>query len=224
MSSRLSAFDLHTHTLYSRDGLNKPSTLFKMMTKKGLRGMALTEHWQPSILKPIIRNDRFLLNGCEYKSSDHGELIGLFISEPIKNRTFAEIAEDIHDQNALTILPHPKDPFRKQTATRKKLPENLISKHVDLIEGINSRCLLPIHNTQAQRLARRLGKPVTAGSDGHFSREVGHGRTWLQDIETADDIYEELRRGRTQITGHVCFFYVHIPGFIWQRLRKWPYE
>jgi predicted metal-dependent phosphoesterase TrpH len=222
MTSRLSAFDLHTHTLYSKDGLNKPRTLFKLMKKKGLRGMALTEHWKPSILKPIVKDNRFLLNACEYKSSDHGELIGLFVTEPIENRTFEEIAEDIHAQNALTILPHPRDPFRKHTAVRKKLPEEAIRKHVDLIEGINSRCLLPIHNQKAQKLAKRLGKPVTAGSDGHFSREVGHGKTWLQDIENTDDIYEELRRGRTQITGHVSFFYVHIPGFIWQRLRKWP--
>ncbi|MFW9847081.1 MAG: PHP domain-containing protein, partial [Candidatus Thorarchaeota archaeon] len=214
MDPRLSAFDLHTHTLYSKDGLNNPKTLFKLMQKKDLRGMALTEHWQPSIFKPIVRNDRFLINACEYKSSDHGEVIGLFVSEPIENRTFEEIAEDIHDQNALAVLPHPKDPFRKHTAVRRNLPQDKIKKHIDLIEGINSRCLLPIHNTKAQRLAKKLGKPMTAGSDGHFSREVGHGKTWLQDIETPDDIYEELQKGRTQITGHVSFFYVHLPGFI----------
>ncbi len=222
MSSRVSSFDMHVHTSHSKDGFNDPRSLFKLMKKKGLRGMALTEHWAPSILKPISEDERFLLNACEYKSSDHGEIIGLFVSEPIENRTFEEIAEDIHDQNALVVLPHPRDPLRKHTAIRKGLPTEYIRKHVDLIEGINSRCILPIFNTWAQKLAARLGKPTTAGSDGHFGREVGHGRTWLQDIETHEDIYEELKRGRTQITGHSSFPYVHIPGFLWQRLRRWP--
>ena len=222
MNSRLSAFDMHTHTSYSKDGFNDPKSLFKLMKRKGLRGMALTEHWAPSITNPITKNGRFLINSCEYKSSDHGEIIGLFVTEPIENRTFVEIAEDIHDQNALTVVPHPRDPLRKHTAIRRGLPTEYIRKHIDLVEGINSRCLLPIFNTWAMNLAERLGKPMTAGSDGHFAREVGHAKTWLQDIETVEDIYEELRKGRTQISGHCSFPYVHIPGFLWQRFRRWP--
>ncbi|MFX0108160.1 MAG: PHP-associated domain-containing protein [Candidatus Hodarchaeota archaeon] len=222
MNPRLSAFDMHTHTYYSKDGLNHPKSLFKLMKRKGLRGVALTEHWQPSIFKPIKNDDRFLINGCEYKSSDYGELIGLFITEPIENRSFEEIADDIHDQNGITILPHPRDPARKHTAVRKGLPNGVMKKHVDLIEGINSRCLIPIFNTWAQKLAKKLGKPMTAGSDGHMGVEIGNGLTWLQDIETPDDIYEELRSGRTQITGHSSVFAVHIPSALWQRLRKWP--
>jgi predicted metal-dependent phosphoesterase TrpH len=222
MTPSLSAFDLHMHTYYSKDGLNKPQSLFKWMKRKGLRGMAITEHWTPSITKPIVHDDKFLINACEYKSLDYGELIGLFVSEPIENRTFEEIAEDIHAQSAITILPHPRDPLRKYTAIRRGLPDDLIAKHVDLIEGINSRCILPYFNTRAQRLAERMGKAMTAGSDGHMWLELGRGKTWLQDIETVDDIYSELKRGRTQITGHCSTPVAHLPGAIWQRIRKWP--
>ncbi|MGY5876178.1 MAG: PHP domain-containing protein [Candidatus Thorarchaeota archaeon] len=221
MNDGLSAFDLHFHTLHSKDGLNNPRTLFKQMKRVGLTGIFLTEHWRPSILRTIQRDGRFLLPACEYKSNDYGEVIGLFIREPIENRSFEEIAEDIKDQNGLVLLPHPRDFLRKHTAVRRGLPDELISKHVDLIEGINSRCIVDYFNTRAQRLAHRLGKPVTAGSDAHSFLEIGHARTWLQNIESHEDIYEELRQGRTQISGHCSYPWVHIPSSIWQRLRKW---
>ncbi len=215
-----SAFDLHTHTIHSKDGLTPPRTLFTLMKKHDLRGIAVTEHYRPSFTKPIIRGNRFLIPGCEYKSKDYGELIGLFVTEPVENRTFEEIAEDLHDQNAITILPHPRDPLRKHTAMRRGLPDSLIVKHVDLIEGFNSRCVIPIFNNWAQRLARRLGKPMTAGSDGHSFLEIGHGKTWLWDIETIDDIYEALKAGRTRITGVPSFPLWQVPTMLWQRVRK----
>ena len=224
MESRLSAFDLHMHTYHSKDGFQSPYNLFKIMKKKGLRGLAPTEHWRAATLKVIERDNRFIIPACEYKSSDYGEVIGLFISSHIENRTFAEIAEDVHNQNGLVILPHPMDPLRKQTAIRRGLPEELIIKHVDLIEGINSRCFIHLFNTRAQKLAKRLKKPMTAGSDGHSPFEMGHAKTWLQDIETADDIYEELKAGRTQITGYPSIFFWHIPTMLWQRIRRIAYD
>ena len=223
MSERLSSFDLHIHTHHSKDGLTRPKDLFKLMRKKNLRGVALTEHWQPSILKPIVKNDRFLIPACEYKSTDYGELIGFFISESIENRSLVEIAEDIHSQNGITVLPHPMDPLRKHTAIRKRLPEDIIRKHIDMIEGINSRCIINLFNTWAQKLARRLDKPMTAGSDGHSFLEVGHARTWLQDITDVDDIYRELKAGRTQITGYCTLPVWHLPTMAWQRLRRLAY-
>jgi len=194
------------------------------MKKNGLRGLAPTEHWLASTLKVIERDDRFIIPACEYKCSDYGELIGLFINDHIENRTFEEIAEDIHAQGGITVLPHPCDPMRKHTAIRKGLPKELISKHVDLIEGINSRNIIDLFNKKAQKLARELNKPMTAGSDGHSFLEVGNARTWLQDITDADDIYKALKQGRTQITGHPSFFWVHIPTMLWQRLRKLAYD
>ena len=224
MNPRLSAFDLHTHTIHSKDGMQNPHTLFKLMKKKGLRGVALTEHWRASTLKVIEREGRFIIPACEYKTTDYGEVIGLFISKHIENRSFSEVAEDIRDNNGLVVLPHPRDPLRKYTAIRRGLPDDLIVKHVDLIEGINSRCIIDYFNKRAQRLAKRLNKPMTAGSDGHTSWEIGHAKTWLQDIETADDIYEELKKGRTQITGWPSFFMMHIPTMLWQRIRRIAYD
>jgi predicted metal-dependent phosphoesterase TrpH len=212
------------HTYHSKDGFQSPYNLFKMMRKKNLRGVAPTEHYRAATLKVIQKDDRFIMPACEYKSSDYGELIGLFITEHVRNRSFVEIAEDVHAMNGLTILPHPMDPLRKYTATRQGLPESLIIKHIDLIEGINSRCITNLFNKRAQAMAKRLGKPMTAGSDGHSFLEMGHARTWLQNIENADDIYAELRTGRTQITGYPSIFLVHIPTMLWQRIRRISYD
>ena len=224
MNPQLSAFDLHMHTIHSKDGMQNPYTLFKLMKKKGLRGVAPTEHWRASTLKVIKLDGRFIIPACEYKTTDYGEVIGLFVSEHIENRSFAEVVDDIRNNNGLVVLPHPRDPLRKYTALRRGLPDELIIKHVDLIEGINSRCIVDLFNKRAQRLAKRLNKPMTAGSDGHTSWEIGHAKTWLQDIETADDIFEELKQGRTQITGWPSFFMLHIPTMLWQRVRKVAYD
>ncbi len=223
MTRRLSAFDLHTHTIHSKDGLTPPRDLFKIMRRKKLRGVAVTEHIRPSFTRPIVRENKFLIPGCEHKSSDYGEIIGLFVTERVENKTFVEIAEDLHDQNALTVLPHPRDPLRKYTALRRGLPDALIVKHIDLVEGINSRCVLPSFNRSAQRLARRLGKPMTAGSDGHSFLEIGHARTWLADVESVDDIYEELKAGRTWISGRPSFPLWQVPTMMWQRLRRFAH-
>jgi predicted metal-dependent phosphoesterase TrpH len=212
------------HTIHSKDGMQNPHTLFKLMKKKGLRGLAPTEHWRAPTLKVIERDDRFIIPACEYKTADYGEVIGLFVSEHIENRTFVEIAEDIHDCNGLVVLPHPRDPLRKYTAIRCGLPDDIIEKQVDLIEGINSRCIIDLFNKNAQELAKRLKKPMTAGSDGHTFLEIGHAKTWLQDIETSDDIYNELKRGHTQITGYPSFFMLHIPTMLWQRVRRIAYD
>jgi len=224
MQDDLSAFDLHMHTFHSKDGFQNPYSLFKMMKKKRLRGVAPTEHYRAATLKVIERENKFIIPACEYKSTDYGEVIGLFVTEHVENRSFVEIAEDIHDMNGLTILPHPRDPMRKQSALRRGLPDDIIERHVDLIEGINSRCILPIFNTKAQELAGRLKKPMSAGSDGHSFLEMGHAKTWLQNIESADDIYKELREGRTQISGYPSLFIVHFPTMLWQRVRRIAYD
>ncbi len=212
------------HTIHSKDGMQNPYTLFKMMKKKGLRGVAPTEHWRASTLKVIEREGRFIIPACEYRTTDYGEVIGLFVSEHIENRSFVEVSEDIRDNNGLVVLPHARDPLRKYTAIRRGLPDDLIVKHVNLIEGINSRSIIDYFNKRAQKLAKRLNKPMTAGSDGHTSWEMGHAKTWLQDIETADDVYRELKNGRTQITGWPSFFMLHIPTILWQRVRKIAYD
>ncbi|RDE14907.1 MAG: hypothetical protein C4K49_06835 [Candidatus Thorarchaeota archaeon] len=223
MNDRLSAFDLHTHTIHSKDGLMNPKSVFKWMKRRELTGMAITEHKAPSFLRPVVHDGRFLINSCEFMSTDYGEIIGLFVTEPIPKQSFAEIAENIRDQNAIAVLPHPRDLFRRESAVRRHLPESLIVRHIDLVEGINSRCAINLFNTWAKRLAKRLGKPMTAGSDAHSFLELGHAKTWFQDIETVDDVYEALRRGRTQITGHCSFVLWQAPTMIWQRARRLVY-
>jgi len=220
MADALSPFDLHSHTLYSKDGMMKPSSLFKWMARRGLTGVAVTEHERPSFTKPVHIHGRFIINACEFKTSDYGELIGLFVSEAVPSSSFEHTAEKIHEQSGITVLPHPRDPVRRYAALRRGLPDALISKHVDLVEGINSRCVLPIFNTWAQELASKLNKPMTAGSDSHSFLELGHAKTWLRDIESPSDIYEELAAGRTRITGHISFPLWQLPTNVWQRVRR----
>ncbi|MEM4736140.1 MAG: PHP-associated domain-containing protein [Candidatus Thorarchaeota archaeon] len=216
----MSAFDLHTHSHHSKDGLMRPRDIPRWARRRGLSGIALTDHGTPSLTRPIISDDIYIINGCEFMTTDFGELIGLFVSDPIRRSSFEETAEAIHEQSGITVLPHPRDPMRKHTAMRRSLPDALIRRHIDLIEGINSRCILPVFNSWAQNLARRLEKPMTAGSDSHSFLELGHAKTWLADISSADCIFDRLRRGETIISGHSSLFLWQLPTMAWQRARK----
>ena len=54
--------------------------------------------------------------------------------------------------------------------------------------------------------------------------EIGPDISWGFVIETADDIYEELKAGRSQITGYPSIFFTHVPTMLWQRIRRISYD
>lgn len=168
--------DLHIHTHFSHDCLSSPAALLRTAKRKGLDGIAVTDHdTVRGALETRDRNrdpDFHVIVGCEI-ATDAGDIIGLFLKEEIVSRKALEVIQEIHRQGGLALLPHP---FQGRS------PREDLVQAVDLLEVFNAR-LRPEGNQKALELATRLGKPGVCGSDAHFLSDVGTCRIQLEDTD-----------------------------------------
>ena len=196
-------FDLHIHSKYSYDSLLRPDTIIKVAKKKGLDGVAITDH---NTIKggvetsKINKDDNFVvIVGSEIKT-EYGDVIGLFLTEEIRSRVFVDVAEEIRDQGGLTVLAHP---YRKGIV----FPRDLFG-HVDLIEGFNARSPKNL-NQKAMELAKGCRIPVTAGSDAHLGFEIGGGRAVTRTrTPEGGGVRCALKNGETLIEGKESSYYL----------------
>lgn len=169
--------DLHIHSKYSFDSILEPEKILKVAKKRGLDGIAITDHntIKGGLEAKKINEDQnfFVIVGSEI-STESGDIIGLFLNEEIKSRNSMEVIKEIKEQGGITVLPHPYK-------GHKNIEE--IAKHVDMIEAYNARTSTEL-NEKAYNLARRLGKPTLAGSDAHLYREIGLAATQKDNHES----------------------------------------
>lgn len=178
-------FDIHSHTTYSCDGNLAPVHLIELARRAGLSAIAITDH---NTLKGALKAQQDFSGKCpliipgEEIRTEYGDIIGIFLSEEIKSRVFAEVIDEIRDQGGLSILPHPM--------RRKIFPPVEQIARINFIESINSRTSQE-KNGAALRLATELKIPGIAGSDSHFSWEVGNA--WNSALVTAEPGIEQCR-------------------------------
>lgn len=183
-------YDLHVHSKYSIDGYTEPEIIVKIARKRGLSGVAVTDHntIQGGLkAKEYETDDLKVIIGSEIET-ERGEVIGLFLSEDIKSNAFFDVVQEIKDQNGLVIIPHPFDKIRgngiKPTSDDVPL--------VDCVEVYNSRCLLERYNRQACQFAQVNKLKISAGSDAHFAKEIGNaGIIVNSQITNLDELLNE---------------------------------
>lgn len=165
-------FDLHVHSLYSRRcGCMQPKVIVKTAIKKGLSGVAITDHNTIAggfKAKEFETEDFTVIVGSEVMT-DRGEVIGLFLSEEVAPGNFEDVVTAIREQGGFVILPHPFDRLRS-TALHPQ-PED--ARQIDGIEGFNARCIFQTDNQTATEFGREHSLAVVAGSDAHFPGEIG---------------------------------------------------
>lgn len=162
-------FDFHIHSSYSLDSILNPSKIIDISRKKGLDGIAVTDHHtiQGGLKsRDLNRSSLIVIVGSEIKT-EWGDVVCLFLEREITSKRFLEVVEQVRKQGGILILAHP---FWKHT-----LSEELLN-HVDLIEVFNSR-ISPSRNRKGERLAQKRGLPQVAGSDAHLPWEIGRGVT-----------------------------------------------
>lgn len=168
--------DLHVHTSFSFDSMSSPEEVLRAAKRKGLDGLAVTDHDTiQGALETRDRNrdpDFVVIVGCE-KSTDAGDIIGLFLREEIRSRKALEVIHEIHEQGGLALLPHP---------FHGRPPRDEVVDAVDLVEVFNARTS-PENNQKALALANRLGKVSVCSSDAHFVSDVGACRVLVEDTD-----------------------------------------
>jgi len=203
------SYDLHVHSNHSKDSLLSPNMIVKIARKKGLSGVAITDHdtiTGAMEVKTLNRDENFaVIIGQEIKT-EFGDVVGLFLTNRIKKNGFWKVLDEITRQNGVSVMAHPYRGY--------SYPEKIIDE-VDLVEVFNSRSTR-YQNLKAAHLAERYNKPISAGSDAHSFFEIGRGITF-----TYDDVRESLIKGKTTIKSHSSnYYFAHGLSFLIERIRQ----
>lgn len=172
---RLWKVDFHMHSRYSHDSSTTLELLAARAREVGLDRIALTDHnTAEGALRFVEEEPELAIAGEEVKTVE-GEVIGLFITGPLRTWQKPEFVMDqIHDMGGLVYVPHPFDRWRANF-----MPHRLVAlaDRIDIIEAYN-QWADPGANAAAEKMAADLGKAMAYGSDAHSPAELGH--SWME--------------------------------------------
>ena len=171
----LHAFDLHLHTHYSADACGSPEEMIGAAKRRGLSGIAITDHNTCDAVGHLTRIgliradgtavDGFLIvPGVEVSTAD-GHLLCLGTTLPnMKGRPAVEVVAAIRERGGIAIAPHPYDSFR--AGIRESVLDQL---DLAALETFNAAVSLRGFNKKAADYAARRGLSGTAASDAHHA-------------------------------------------------------
>lgn len=188
--------DLHVHSHYSSDSLITPEELVIYAKKRGLDGVAVTDHDRlDSALKIARETSFFILPGMEISSSN-GHIVALNVQEPIcKGLGAEETVDEIHRAGGIAVACHPTAFFKGS-----------LGKHAtsvfDAIEVINASSFPFNYSVKnAQKIANRLEIAQVAGSDAHYPPEIGYAYTLVNASLDIDEIVRSIQKRSCQPIG-----------------------
>lgn len=199
--------DLHVHTCYSGDSNTSLEDLLVEVKRKGLDGVAITDHdcieGALEIRKIVLRlkpeHRPIIIPGIEV-STKRGHIIALNVTDSIpKELSVEETIERIHEAGGIAIAAHPYTFFKDGLG----LDSRISLLNIDAIEVINST-LFPFKPLvrACKRFAEKHNLSQTAGSDSHIVETVGLAYTLIQTEEkNINTIIECIRRGLTTPIG-----------------------
>jgi predicted metal-dependent phosphoesterase TrpH len=187
--------DLHVHTSWSYDCLVPPAELVEHARAAGLGAIAVTDHnafgGALEAVEHAAGTELVVIPGEEIKTDGQGELIGLFLSEPVPaGMSFADTIAAIREQRGVVYLPHPFDRLHSipDAATlQRHLPD------IDVFEVYNARLLFEAYNDEAVRFAGKYNLTVGAGSDAHVLQGLGTGALRMRAFLGPDEFLLSLR-------------------------------
>jgi predicted metal-dependent phosphoesterase TrpH len=191
----LMKLDLHIHSKYSSDGILGVEEIIKIAKRKGLDGIAITDH---DTIKGGLKAKEYetkdfrIIIGCE-KWTHRGEIIGLFLSEELGSKEAGSVIDEIRKQNGLIVIPHPFDEMRHSAF---RLSED-DTRNIDAIEVFNSRCVFQKYNDTSYEYAKARKLATVAGSDAHFANEIGLGGITTK----SEDVKEAILKHDVEIFG-----------------------
>ena len=188
--------DLHIHSQYSKDAIGAPKDIIKSLKKKGLQGMAITDHnTVEGGLKAvkIAPKDFIIIPGIEISTAD-GHMLALNVEKNIaRNLSIQETVEKILEQCGTPIVPHL---LRNMSGIKK---ENLKTTHqkINAIEVFNA-CSMPKTNLKIAKIAKEFNLGGTGGSDSHDPAYAGYAYTVVDTTDMNDDtILSEINKKKT---------------------------
>ena len=188
--------DLHIHSQYSEDAIGSPKDIIKSLKKKGLQGMAITDHnTVEGGLKAvkIAPKDFIVIPGIEISTAD-GHMLALNVEKNIaRNLSIQETVEKILDQGGTPIVPHL---FRNMSGIKKEKLKTIHQK-INTIEVFNA-CSMPKTNLKIAKIAKEFNLGGTGGSDSHDPAYAGYAYTVVDTTDmNADAVLSEINKKKT---------------------------
>ena len=115
------------------------------------------------------------------------------------------VRQRVKAQGALVYIPHAFDRIRPSALKRETLER--ILPDIDIIEVLNSRCIIPRDNAKARHFAKKYRLLTSAGSDAHTPGEIGNAYVEMPDFNGIDTFRLALAQGN--VVGHVSSPLVH---------------
>ena len=181
---------MHVHTKYSYDAFIAPKELVTYSKKRGLDGVAITDHNTVEGLREFRKiKNLLIIPGLEI-TTKQGHVLAINVTTTIKTGlAFAETIDQIHDAGGLAIVAHP-------TAFFKGIAEEQLDKNFDAMEVINSSALpFGFSVRKNRKMAAKLGLPQTGGSDAHYAPEVGMAYSVIDAETDVDEIVKAIKKG-----------------------------
>lgn len=192
--------DLHCHTYYSNDGVSSPEQIIKQALKKGLDGVAITDHetseaWEES----LNIGEEFgikIIFGEEIKTNK-GDILALFITKQIngKGKDPKWVINEIKKQGGVAIIPHPCHGTERFKGD--------LRDYLDIIDGIevfNGRLPFTLPDKMAFEFAQKNNLTMTGGSDAHHYRGIGKTYTECK-ADTLEEFKNALLNKKTHAVG-----------------------
>lgn len=194
--------DLHSHTVYSKDGTIKLHDYLRTASQR-LDAIAATDHdTMKGYFAMKKMNPAVALIPGEEITTDLGDIIGLFLQEEITPKSSLEVIDEIKGQGGVVVLPHPFDIYRGFGNI------DYVIKKVDCLEVFNSRATFAFENSKAMDVAKGAMKGMTAGSDAHTKGEIGFAYVeWNGDME---ELRKAIVSGKAVPKGKLSPPYVHL--------------
>jgi len=211
--------DLHCHTFFSKDGTSSVESIIKEGKRKGIDGVAITDHdntnaWEEAIFWGKKLEFEIIL-GEEITTSE-GDILGLFMTKNVdgKGKAPRYAIKQIKEQNGLAFFAHP---FHMLEGFKKPL-----ERYTDIIDGIevfNGRRPLDRGDKLANRFAEKQGLIKIGGSDSHYFKTVGNVYTECKSNNLIE-FREQLLRKQSVVYGkkaplrYVVFPLLKISGLL----------
>ena len=186
--------DLHVHTCYSRDSSITLKQVVSFAKKRGLDGVAITDHNTVKGALKMKTRDIIVIPGIEI-STLNGHLIGLNLTTSIPAKLgIEETIQLIHDAGGIAVAPHP-------TAFYKSPPSRKVSSF-DAVEVMNASSVpFSILTHYSRKFAESLVLPQTGGSDSHYAPEIGAAYTMVKSGAAVDEIVSTIKKGNVSPVG-----------------------
>jgi len=205
--------DLHVHTCYSPDAVTTLKEVIVYSKKKGLDGIAITDHDTLAGALKLQNSDFIVIPGIEI-TLQRGHLLALNVTTPIPPKLdINETIQKIHEAGGIAVAAHP-------TSFYKSAPSQRTASY-DAIEVINSAAIpLQLFTYLNKKLATSLNLPQTAGSDSHYALEIGAAYTVIEADPDTDEIVRAIKKGATIPVGKSIPWRMRLKGKALSLKRK----